>query len=195
VITFKTFLSENFKNLFTPEEKKKYAEEAYAQLVQSYKKVGGLAGSGFSSVEDFIQNIPFWKLKIGKDGRIVSGSYYKDKNGRKRVAISSDGSREGLQNVAEVMIADLAKGRAYGEVSSASLRFLIKRIGIENVKKYAIDPVDVKKLVDSDIEYPVPDDDEEVKLQPSLKKFFYQRAIGGEMHTKIAMGTLGKKIT
>lgn len=80
--TFKCFLSEGFKNLFTADQKRKYADEAFAQLQKSYEKVGGIHGNGFANVEDFIKNIPFWKLRLGADGKIVSAAYYKDKGGR-----------------------------------------------------------------------------------------------------------------
>lgn len=192
--TFKQFLSESYKNLFTPEQKKKYADEAYAQLVKSYKKVGGLHGAGFKDVDDFINNIPFWKLKLGADGRIISGAYYKDKHGRKRVAVSSDGSKEGIKSVIDVMLSDLGQKRSYGEISSASLNFLVKQIGYEDILKFAISPKEMEKISDTEI-LPVEADDEEVKLHPQLKKYFYRRKIGGVMHAKIAIGTTGNHIT
>lgn len=192
--TFKQFLSESYKNLFTSEQKKKYADEAYAQLVKSYKKVGGLQGTGFKDAADIVANIPFWKLKLGKDGRIISAAYYKDKAGRKRVAISCDGSPEGLKSVVDVMLSDLAQGRSYGEASSASLNFLIKQIGYDEVKKHAILPEKFSKISGDEI-FPVEDNNEEVKLHPQLKKYFYRRKIGGELHTKLALGTPGMRIT
>lgn len=69
---FKEYLEEGYKNLFTDSQKRKYAEEAYAQLEKSYEKVGGLVGGGFNDVEDFIANIAFWKLRFGPDGKLVS---------------------------------------------------------------------------------------------------------------------------
>ena len=41
---FKEYLEEGYKNLFTDSQKRKYAEEAYAQLEKSYEKVGGIVG-------------------------------------------------------------------------------------------------------------------------------------------------------
>ena len=61
---FKEYLEEGYKNLFTDSQKRKYAEEAYAQLQKSYEKIGGIHGGGFKDVEDFIANIAFWNLQI-----------------------------------------------------------------------------------------------------------------------------------
>jgi hypothetical protein len=191
--TFKEFLTEGFKNLFTPEQKRKYAEEAFAQLQQSYKKVGGIHGNGFKDVEDFIKNVPFWKLRLGPDGKIIAAAYYKDKGGRKRVAISSDGTALGKKYVAMSMIEDLALGRSYGEVSSTALAFAVKMVGYDILKQYAIEPEQFAKVTGDEI-FPVPENDNELKLHPELKKYFYQREIGGELHTKMALGTAGKKI-
>ena len=72
MISFKEYLEEGYKNLFTDSQKRKYAEEAYAQLQKSYEKIGGIHGSGFKDVEDFIANIAFWKLRFGPDGKLVA---------------------------------------------------------------------------------------------------------------------------
>jgi hypothetical protein len=191
MISFKDFLSEGYKNLFTKEQKQKYAQEAYDQLVQSYTKVGGLHGAGFKDVQDFVDNIPFWKLRLGKDGHIVAAAYYKDRAGRKRVAVSSDRSREGMKYVVDAMLSDFSQGRSYGEVSSASLTFLVKRIGYDEVLKHAIKPEDFAKISGDEIRE-VPEDDAELRAHPELKDFLYQRVIGKDWHTKIAVGTPGK---
>jgi hypothetical protein len=190
--TFRAFLAEGFKNLFTPEQKKKWAKEAYAQLVSSYEKVGGIHGAGFESEEDFVQNIPFWKLKTS-EGKIVAAAYYKDKDGRKRVAISSDGSTDGKKFVADIMVNDLLKGRSYAEQSSASLRFLVKTLGVDEVSKHALSRHQVKLLTGSELRIPS-DDDKEVLQHPELKNFLYQRQINGVWLTKIAVGNPGQKI-
>lgn len=193
MITFKHFLNEGFKNLFTPEQKQKYAQEAFDQLHASYESVGGLLGSGFSSVEDFVKNIPFWKLRLNAQGKIIAGAYYKDKGGRKRVAVSSDGSEAGKKYVAMTIVEDLAQGRAYGETSANSLSFAAKMVGYDMLRKFAMSPEKFAEVSGDEV-FPVSENDPEVKLHPQLKEFFYQREIGGEMHTKIAFGTPGKKI-
>ena len=44
MISFKEYLEEGYKNLFTDSQKRKYAEEAFAQLQKSYEKIGGIHG-------------------------------------------------------------------------------------------------------------------------------------------------------
>ena len=89
MVSFKEFLlNESYKNLTSRKEKEKYAEEVFSLLQSTYSKIGGLKGNGFQSKEDMIEKIPFWKLFIFQ-GRVIACSMYKDKQGRKRVAIGS----------------------------------------------------------------------------------------------------------
>lgn len=185
-------LRESYKNLFTTHEKEKYAESAFAQLQSSYEKVGGLHGSGFKNIQDFIQNIPFWKLKI-INGDIIAATYYKDKEGRKRVAISSDGSIAGKKAVADIMISDLLQGRAYVEQSSTSLNFLVKQLGYKELKNWIIPYEKISSELKIEIRT-VPMNDPEIEKHPELKNFFYERKIGNEWHTKLALGKIKQKI-
>ena len=191
--TFKQFVSESFKNLFTSDEKRKYADEAYSQVIAAYRPIGGIHGSGFESAEDFIENVPFWKLNV-KNGKIIAAAYYKDKGGRKRIAVSTDGSKHGKSALAKMMVDDLVQERSYGEVSGPSLSFLVKNIGYEEVKKHVIPLEKVAKILKVEVE-PANEDDPEVMQHPELKHYFYVRYIGGELHTKIALGKPGKKIS
>lgn len=196
-VTFKSFVSpltEGFKNLFHEEDKKKFADEAFAQIHKSYEKVGGIHGAEFANVDTFIQKIPFWKLRFGANGEIIAGAYYKDKGGRKRVAVSSNNTPEGKKYVAMIMVEDLRQGRSYGEVSSASLAFLVKMVGYDILMPFIIPPAKLA-AISGDTLQPVDDNDPELKLHPKLKPFFYSRLIGGEAHTKIALGTVGKHLT
>lgn len=193
MITFKNFLLEGYKNLFSAEQKQKYAEEAFAQLQKAYEKIGGIQGKGFDNIQDFIDNIPFWKLRLGDDGRIIAAAYYKDRNGRKRVAVSSDGSPQGKKYVADIMVSDLTQGRAFVETSASSLQFLVKNLGYDALLNYAIDPKKVAAITGDELT-PPPADDAEIRLHPKLKDFFYQRELGGKLHTKLAVGTPNKKL-
>ena len=190
--TFKQFLRESFKNYFTADEKKPWAEEAFRQLEKSYERIGGLKGAEFQSPNDFLKSNLFWKLNV-INGKLVAAAYYKDKAGRKRVAISSDGSKRGKEIVAEIMVMDLLLGRSWAEQSSNSLAFLVKEAGIEFVKQYILTPEEIEKMTGDEVRKP-PSDDEEVKRCPELAEFFFQRKIGGEWKTKLALGTSGNKI-
>ena len=190
--TFKQFLRESFKNYFTADEKKPWAEEAFRQLEKSYERIGGLKGAEFQSPNDLLKSNLFWKLNV-INGKLVAAAYYKDKAGRKRVAISSDGSKRGKEIVAEIMVMDLLLGRSWAEQSSNSLAFLVKEAGIEFVKQYILTPEEIEKMTGDEVRKP-PSDDEEVKRCPELAEFFFQRKIGGVWKTKLALGTSGNKI-
>lgn len=64
MISYKEFLTENFKNLFVKDKSKRliYIDEVWDILQSSYADNGGIKGKGFSSKQDIIDNIPFWKL-------------------------------------------------------------------------------------------------------------------------------------
>ena len=191
--TFKQFLAEGYKNLFTPEQKQKYAPEAFAQLQKAYAKIGGIKGSGFRDEEDFIENIPLWKLRFSREGHLLAGAYYKDTAGRKRVAISSDGSKEGKKIVADIMVSDVLHGRAYAEQSEGSLAFLVKQMGYVELKKHAIPFKKVSTILGKQIEHPE-HSDHELHLHPELKEFLYSRMINGEMITKLMIGAPNKSL-
>lgn len=200
-INFKKYLHENaqslnesFKNLFKPNEKEKYKEEVFTMLQNAYSKIGGMKGSGFNSPDDMVKNIPFWKLSI-KNGVILAGVMYKDKEGRKRVASFTNNTEEGKHKLADIMKNDL--NRAFMEVSESSLGFIRKIVSDEELIKYAVKPEKAKALLketDEDFKFDVPKDDAHIVKAPKLKDYFYQRKIGGSFKTKIMLGKHGNKI-
>lgn len=192
-MTNTTTLTEGFRNLFDPEAKRQYVDQAWDQLQMSYKKAGGIHGSGFLSKEDFIQNIPFWKLKIS-NGVLLAAAYYKDKQGRKSVAISAARSRAGRLALLEIMTTDSLTGRSWSEISDGPLYFLVKLTSIEEVLAVAIPRDLAAKLLPKDTLTPPPVGDEMVKDFPELKNYLYQREIGGRLHTKVAIGTPGNSL-
>jgi hypothetical protein len=186
-------LNERFINALDIETKKLYADEVWDILQKSYASIGGIKGSGFDSKEDMIQNIPFWKL-VKKDGKIVAVSLYKDKNGRKRVASGTDGTEIGKKAFADISREDLQQERAYAEVSGRSLSFVKKKFS-GDLKKYLVKPEDAEKILGDKLIYPVTLPNPELELHPEFKDYFYQRDINGHFHTKLMIGTSGKKIT
>lgn len=190
----KGILVERFVNLFTPEKKEKYADEVWNMIQNAYKKIGGIRGSGFQSKEDMINNIPFWKVAT-KNGKVVAIAMYKDKGGRKRVASATDGTDEGKDKLEMIGKEDLSQERSYAEVSSSSLKFILRRWkGPKDIKDYMILPQEAEKVLGEKLKYPVPDNDPEVIAHPELKKYFYQREIGGHYHTKLMIGKPGVKL-
>lgn len=166
-------------------KKRKYVDEVWDILQSSYEKIGGIHGSGFNSKDDMIKNIPFWKL-VKRHGKIVTVAMYKDKNGRKRVAMGTDGSIEGKKGFIMIAAEDLKQNRAYVEVSGPSLNAQVKMI--EDIKNHAIPYDVVEEILWPDHIKTPPLDDAEIIKHPQLKQFFYQRKIVGEWHTKIMLG-------
>lgn len=186
--TYKEFLQESYVNLIgASDEKEALAQEVYDLLVASYKQIGGLKGKGFTSPKDMIANIPFWKLNR-VDGKIIMASMYRDKDGRKLVAIGTEKS-----SMAKDKLIDFFKhefSRAYVEVSGPLLKFLVNNVDIRILAKYVKTPAEVQEIIGDKIK---PGDSANIPL--SLITYLYSRSIGGEDHAKIMFGTHGKIIT
>ena len=195
MLSYQNYITEHWLNLVgNHPDKEKHKHEVFKLLQDSYKPIGGIHGSGFKDADDMVKNIPMWKLKK-KHGKVVSAALYKDKGGRKRVAVATDGSDEGKKHLATIMSDDVKRHRAYAEQSGPSLKFLKRNLPDGHLEKAAVHPEAVKKLMpDDEIDTHVPDDDPEVKAHPELKHKFYRRKIGGEWHTKLTIGTPGNEI-
>lgn len=173
---FYEFLAETYKNLLSNdlELKEKYVDQVWDMLQAAYAPLGGIHGNGFKDKQDMIHNIPFWKLVVRGD-HVTAVAMYKQKDGRKRVAIATDGSTASKSDLANLLKADLTTGRSYGEVSGPSLKFITRIFGESEMKKYFV-PVDiVKKILWDDEIKPVDD-------------FTYARKIGGVWHEKVMIG-------
>jgi len=201
---YNEYLNETYVNLVGNDPKKKeYADEVWDVIQKSYAPIGGIAGSGFKSKDDMIKNIPFWKLRK-KDGKITNVSMYKSKDGRKKVAMGTNGSMGAKISLAKNLDKEL--GRAYAEVSDNSWRFLKRALNKDFLLKKAI-PVDkVKKMLKNkeiiDLE-DIPEDDwnlgkdkskHNIKKDDPFYKFYYHRKIGNTYHTKIMIGSPGLDI-
>lgn len=182
-------LVERFVNLVNTQQKEQYADKVHQLIQQSYAPVGGQHGDGFASPEDMINKIPLWKL-VRRNGEIVAGAMYKDTEGRKRVAVFTDGTIAGKKGVAEIMRNDF--DRAYFEVSGPSLRFMTKLLGEDFVRKYAKTPDQAQQILGKELG--PAKDSAELDAYPGLRDFFYSRSIGGAVHNKILLGTTGNKI-
>jgi len=168
----KTMLNEKILNLKDEKEKEKYAKIVYDLLQKAYAKIGGIKGSGFESPEDMIKKIKLWKI-YRKDGKIIAGLMYKDKGFRKRVAIFTDGTKEGKQAL-KIMLRDDFE-RSVVEVSGPSLKF-IKRNFPDLFEKYKIPCKEAEKILKEKLDC----EDE----------YFYVRDINGNKLRKILLGTV-----
>lgn len=193
--SFSSYLAEAFVNLLPHHEDQKHAhkKEVFDLVQKAYESQGGIHGNGFKSPDDMVKNIHMWKMHK-KDGKVKAVTLYKDSgNGRKRVAVATDGSDEGKTAASKMMTDDFTRSRAHAEVSGKSLSFLKKHV---NVKDHAHSFEYAKAYhakAGDHVERPA-DDDPEVVRHPELKDHFYVRKIGGQNHTKLMMGAVGKNI-
>lgn len=164
-------------------------------LEKAYAKIGGLAGSGFSSKEDVITKIPFWKLYTRNDQLLMAG-FYKDSNGRKAVAFATDGTSAAKKILIKTFKADVSV--AYGEFSKAMLVTVMKASRFEDIKPFFFTPDQVAKILGKRIHPLTPElvatlDSSDQKIysrySPQLGAYFYAREIGGNLHLKVAFGT------
>lgn len=190
MLSFKQYLSESIVNILPDSHdlREKHADELYHLVHKAYQKIGGIKGSGFGSPTDMKHNIPMIKFHRSND-KIKAAMFYKNSGGRKRVAIATDSTPEGKTALGKMMRDDLKHKRAFSEQSGGSLAFLHKHMHAEDVKGFAIHPYKVKTLMPENEIRAVPHDDPEVAAHPHLKDHFYQRQIGGEWKTKVALGT------
>jgi hypothetical protein len=188
-------LSERAVNLFQRDTEKRedLADEVWAILQASYKDIGGIKGSGFENKQSMIDNVPFWKL-VRRDGKIVAVVMYKDRGGRKLVAVGSDGSDAGKKGILDIIKDDLKQQRSFGEFSDRLLAFIIKNLGVDEIKKNAIKRSRLSQLLETEEILEPEANDFYVQKYPALKDYFYRREIGGKLHTKISFGTSGKKL-
>lgn len=197
MLSFKQYLSENYKNFIGPDSKpqrEKWADEVWEILQKSYAPIGGIKGSGFSTKQDMVDNIPFWKLYT-KDNKVVAAAFYKDKGGRKSVAIATDGSDFSKKIVSDIYKASL--GVSYGEKSGPALGLMMKTVPWDELEHFLLTPEQVSKITKEKILH-VDDfgyENLDVKDKrthdkfPMLKPYFYVRQLGKSMSLKIAMGT------
>lgn len=198
MLGFSNFIiTENYKNFIGPQsvvDRKKWVNQVWDILQKSYAPIGGIKGSGFKTKEDMIENIPFWKIYT-KNGKVVAAAFYKDKNGRKAVAIATDGSDLGKTIVGQIYKASL--GVSYGEKSGAALATMIKTVPWETLQNFLILP-HVAARISGDELIPIakygadklnPKDRFTYDKFPQLKPWFYVRELGGHMHLKVMMGT------
>lgn len=199
---FREYIFEGFENYLGSdrESKIKYKEQVWSVLQYSYADIGGIKGSGFESSDSMVDSIPFWKVYI-KSGRVHAVALYKDKNGRKLVAIGALNTPEAKKGITEIVKNEIF--RSFGETSGKALGFQLKTIPWTVLSAFLIKPDEVQRLLPRDEIIPLKDipekdwDDDAkfaVKKNRALIDYGYMREIGGELHFKIMSGTSGKTI-
>jgi hypothetical protein len=180
--------------------KNKYKDQVWDILQKSYASIGGIRGSGFSSPEEMVDQIPMWKIGV-RGNTVHTAILYKDGSGRKSVAMGSDGSIEAQWFVDDIVKYEMR--RSYGEKSKAALGKVMKTIPWDILQNYVISPDRVEEMLPDDYVIPifsVADEDlptdavVTLSRYPHLKDYGYIRDIGGIMTFKVMIGSPGKSI-
>lgn len=203
MIKLTELLNETYKNFIgtdddTLEKKRKWADEVWDMLQRSYKKLGGIKGSGFNSKEDMIKNIPFWKLYL-KSGELKMVVMYKDKGGRKLVAMGTDGSDHAKDVLANNLTHEMK--RSFGEKSGPSLGFTMKKVPFEIIQQFLLTPEEAQQVLGRDKEV-IPAEKYGISnlnskdqkawkaFKDKLRPYFYVREVGdGIPLMKVMIGT------
>lgn len=186
-----SFVCEAFENLVgfdadTMKRKNALKDEIHALLDKAYASIGGIKGSGFKDVDDMAKNIWFWKLYKQK-GQPVAVIMYKDRLGRKMVALGTDGSAKAKDAIRKMMFDEISLSRSYGEASGPALYMVKKIFGMGKHDSFEGSPLE---------KYMVPADQVGDILKKPVKpvsKYEYIRAIGGDDEKKVMFGRLFKK--
>lgn len=198
--SYKNTLTEGFTNALPHDitTKERWVDDVWNMLQTTYKSIGGIKGSGFSSKEDMIKNIPMWKMSTLK-GKLVAVVMYKDKGGRKAVAAGTDGSRAGILKYKEMVKSEFE--RSFGEKSKAALNATMKMIPWERLENFTLTPAAAAKALGKkvtaikDYKGEIPEDGKlSLEKYPQLKEYAYIRQIAGTDTFKVAFGTPGLEI-
>jgi hypothetical protein len=200
---FREYIEERYVNAIGDrdvDKKEKYKQQVWDILQTSYAPIGGIKGDGFKSPDDMVQNIPFWKMVV-KDGVVHVVVMYKDKGGRKSVAVGTNGSHYAKKELQNIFRKDIE--RAYGEKSKSALGAMLKTIPWEVLQHFMKTPKEVQKILKDDEIIPLkkykgklpPDAEQTLARYPHLKDYAYFRKISGdELIFKVMIGTPGKTI-
>ncbi len=180
--------------------KQRYLDQVWDILQKSYAPIGGIKGKGFETKESML-DLPMWKMGI-RDGRVRAVIMYKDKNGRKSVAMGTDGSDEGNWFINDIFKNELS--RSYGEKSKAALGKMMKTYPFDVLEPFLVSPDRVAEMNPQDRVIPikqVPKQDwpadavMTLNKYPQLIDYGYLRDITPETTLfKVMVGTPGKTI-
>ena len=184
----KELLNERFFNAFSHRDKVKYSQEIWDMLQRSYKPIGGIHGNGFKDIEDMIKSNHMFKVGL-QHGKPVMVTVYKNKDGgRKKVAMGTDGSARGKEIAINSLSSELNTGRAYGEFSGPVFGAAKKLYPPEILTSFLVPATEVSEMIGKEISIGAGPDMKTMGENDPYSQFYYQRDLGGEMHTKVAYG-------
>lgn len=173
---FKEYLTERYVNALDTASRAALADEVWDILQDSYKAIGGLKGRCFGSKAEMIKEVPFWKV-VRKDDKIIACVLYKDRSGRKVVALGTDGTAQGKSAVTKIIGDELKQKRSYVEVSGPAERMIIRNFK-DLYDTYKVPFETAAKILGQKHIKPVQGDD-----------YRYVRTLGKHEEEKIMLGT------
>lgn len=102
----------------------RYAVRVLELLNIAYAPVGGHLN--YHTAQDIVDDSDFWKL-VRRNGEIIAGCVYKNRQGRKRVAVVHDGSREAKTELKKIIADDITMFRCWSEVSGAFANWCVSQ--------------------------------------------------------------------
>lgn len=205
VENLKVFISERFVNAVGDRDidiKKQYAKQVFDLLTKSYAGTGGLFTNGFQDIDTMIEKIPMWKMVVN-NGTVEAVVMYKDKGGRKSVAMGSTGSDYARKHLKSIFAKEIT--RSYGEKSKSALGALMKEVPWTVLQPYVQPPEVVDKISKDKIislmdfqknfdgKLPM-DAVKTLQKYPQLRPYGYFRELNGNWSFKVMIGTPGKTI-
>lgn len=174
--SFSQYLQEHVLSIGLNPDHEKFREKhrhAIHNIIRdSYKDIGGYGGQGHGTKDEsdaIHADINDSAIKaVVRQGKVTAATLYKNKHGRKNVALGSDGTDQGKRDVKKTSLEDIEKKRAWGEYSGNAEK--MKRAqGAPIVHPKHAEKLTGKKATPVDSEY-------------------YKREIGGHEHKKIMLG-------
>ena len=129
-----TLLLERVVNLHKAADMARWKEKVWALLQSSYSKIGGFKSA--ATVDELIADSALWKM-VTREGTITAIAIYKDRYGRKSIAVATDGTAQGKRDLVMLKSEDMRFGRAWAEVSGAPERMMSRMGGRPVPNQYA----------------------------------------------------------
>lgn len=160
-------LNEHYVNCFSQEEKEQYAERVFELIQIAYANIGG--NCNINDIEDLCQDTGMWKL-VRRGGEIVFAAIYKDRQGRKFVAIGHDGSRAAKSELRSIIAQEIKMNRCWAEVSGSMAKIMLDS-GMSAIPSSKAEDILGKEI-----------------LAYGDDGYSYTRIIGGNVYNKLLVG-------
>lgn len=147
--------------------RQKYASMVWQMLEDAYADIGGFQSA--SSVQELVQTPGLWKL-VRRGATITAILIYKESHGRKLIAVATDQTAQGKQDLLRILREDQKLSRSWAEVSG-KMESIYKKLGFLPLDNQLAGTLLNKKILDLDSD-----------------GIHYTRLIAGHPHVKAVYG-------